>query len=105
MYSIRDTETGKPLPICLTNVYIANEMSTRGSWVPESWSCDPCAPASERYEVQHPAGMVKHGWWEVIILDYDDEHIIEAKVQHYQAVEAAQAALKEAERVLRNLTR
>ena len=105
MYSIRDTETGQALPICFTNLYIANGGMRPGIWIPESWSCDPCAPASERYEVQHPSGMMKHGWWEVILVGYDDDQMIKAKAAQYEAIEKARAAVYEAERTLRELTR
>jgi hypothetical protein len=112
MYAIFDSESGLPLPIVLTHVALDNEVEPHEavvlrslSFVPTSWSCDPCATGGERYLVTTGNDVLtRYGWWQVIILGYDDERAIRAKLDHCRKVQEAQTRLWAAQQEYRELT-
>jgi hypothetical protein len=106
-YSIRDTETGDVLPVCLTARWYDgdNDGWAVPSFVPDDWRCEPSS-ISARYEVTASTGCVStYGWWELIIIGYDDLRDIEIKLAHWRKVQAAQDALSAAQRAYNELTR
>jgi len=103
-YSIRDSETGDVLPVCLTSRWWEDQ-DTGPSFVPDNWRCEPSSIAA-RYEVTSSTGCVStYGWWELIIVGYDDMREIKIKRQYWQRVQDAQQALNIAQRTYNDLTR
>lgn len=74
------------------------------AWTPEAWHCDPCAPASQRYTVVHPSGLIVHPWYAVITC-FDDARARYVKWSYCNKVIKARQDLERATRAYRDLTR
>ena len=93
-YTICDSY-GMPKPIRLLLTNAADVPYAGQPFTPYWWTCDPCNPASMRYEIEHQAGQSKptgYRWFEVITSD-DTDADVALKIAHYAKVIAANKAL------------
>lgn len=83
MYSIYNTETGKPLPIALTSCVFTNGCAPGAvSFVPRDWKHDP---ARGRFHVSSGQNVeTEYNWFDVIIVGYDDDRTIACKLAEYK---------------------
>jgi hypothetical protein len=98
-YTICD-QYGGPKPIRLLLTTSDDEPKLGQPFTPYWWSCDPCNPASSRYEVTHRVDQQKptgYAWFQVVTSDDTEEDIL-AKKNHYYSVIQAGRKLEEARR-------
>jgi len=85
MYSIHNSETGKPLAIALTScVFVNNCHPGAVSFVPRAWTHDP---ARGRFYVSSGQNVeTEYNWFDVVIVGYDDDKTIACKLAEYEKV-------------------
>ena len=86
MYSIHNSETGKPLPIALTSCVFQNKCVPGAvSFIPRDWKHDP---ARGRFYVTSSTGCeTEYHWFDVILVGYDNDKTIACKLAEYEKVD------------------